>query len=212
MIKWLHEEVEISKLKVYDKNPRKVTAKGRRELKESLSNIGMTEVIVVDNDYTILSGHQRFDILKANNTKTVSIHKASEPLNEEQRQEVVIRMNKTVAGEFDLDVLAKEFDRERLLEQGFGEEELLDKAEVEVEQINDQYNDSNCEMPIIPEFDEKYDSITIMCETGREFIHLKNLLGLTEKHKSYKTSSIGQCRGIKYKDFIDKLKENQDKL
>jgi len=60
----LVEEIEISKLKNLEDNPRKITKKSKKSLEASLKKLGDFGVIVVDENNVVLSGNQRVDILR----------------------------------------------------------------------------------------------------------------------------------------------------
>ena len=57
MIKWQIEKRNIDDLKGYEKNPRKFTEKGLKDLKKSLENCGDANIITINKDNTVLGGH-----------------------------------------------------------------------------------------------------------------------------------------------------------
>jgi hypothetical protein len=71
---------------------------------------------------TIIGGHQRYKIWKENakksNIESITIPCVVLDLNKEQERELNIRLNKS-GGEWDMDILANEFDIEELKEWGF---------------------------------------------------------------------------------------------
>jgi hypothetical protein len=127
MIKWTVETRKLSELKAYEKNPRKITEKGLNDLIKSLELFGLAEPIVINRDDTIIGGHARVKGLKR-------IHKGKAPkidvyvpdrlLDEKEVAELCIRLNKNVAGIFDFDMLANEFDPRDLVAFGFSEDDL----------------------------------------------------------------------------------------
>lgn len=56
--------VEISKLKPFDKNPRKITEQELKKLENSILKFGFVEPIVINKDFTIIGGHQRVQAAK----------------------------------------------------------------------------------------------------------------------------------------------------
>lgn len=56
------------------------------------------------------------------------------------------------------------------------------------------------EYPIVPEFDEKYDYVVIMCSSKIDFAWLQTQLGL-KRMASYKDSTVGLGRVIRVEDF-----------
>ncbi len=116
------ERILINKLKPAKYNPRQITKKQYNDLKESLDKFSLVEPIVVNRDMTIIGGHQRYKIWKENAKKSkiesITIPCVVLDLNKEQERELNIRLNKS-GGDFDMDILANEFDMEELKEWGF---------------------------------------------------------------------------------------------
>jgi len=116
------ERIKINKLKPAKYNPRQITKKQYNDLKDSLDKFSLVEPIVVNKDMTIIGGHQRYKIWKENaeqsNVDDITIPCVVLDLNKEQERELNIRLNKS-GGEWDMDILANEFDIEELKEWGF---------------------------------------------------------------------------------------------
>ena len=116
------ERILINKLKPAKYNPRQITKKQYNDLKDSLDKFSLVEPIVVNRDMTIIGGHQRYKIWKENAKKSkiesITIPCVVLDLNKEQERELNIRLNKS-GGDFDMDILANEFDMEELKEWGF---------------------------------------------------------------------------------------------
>lgn len=119
---WQHETRKISELKEWGKNPRKLTEKGIAKLKESLTKFGVAEPIVINQDNVICGGHGRLKALKQLGVKEVPVYVAT--LDDKQFEELNIRLNKNIAGEWDFDILANEFEQDELLDWGFEPEEF----------------------------------------------------------------------------------------
>lgn len=64
MINWKIEKRNIEELRGYDKNPRKFTDKGLKDLKKSLQNCGDANIITINADNTVLGGHARLTVMK----------------------------------------------------------------------------------------------------------------------------------------------------
>jgi len=114
-------KVNITDLKLADYNPRRLTTKQYNDLKSSLEKFGLVDPIIVNSDNTVIGGHQRLKIIKelgATEVPTVRLN-----LSKEDEKELNIRLNKNT-GEFDLDILANNFDMEELKEWGFKDVEL----------------------------------------------------------------------------------------
>ena len=115
---WLIEKRNINDLKGYDKNPRKFTKKGLKELKESLQKCGDANIITINKDNTIIGGHARFEVMKQLGYNDVDVKVPDRLLNEEEIKEIVIRLNANIAGDWDLDKLALNFDCDLLTDWG----------------------------------------------------------------------------------------------
>ena len=88
---------------------------------------------------TVIGGHQRLKICKE--LKYDKVDCVILDLTKEQEKELNIRLNKS-GGEWDMDILANEFDVEELKDWGFKEIELglnIDKIDIEEESKDDDY-------------------------------------------------------------------------
>ena len=116
------ELIEINKLKPATYNPRQISTKQYNDLKESIERFGLVDPIVVNKDMTIIGGHQRYKIwkekAKKSNVKDITIPCVVLELNKEQERELNVRLNKS-GGEFDMDILANEFNIDDLVDWGF---------------------------------------------------------------------------------------------
>tara|TARA_R100001443_G_scaffold64264_1_gene73825 strand:- start:788 stop:1393 length:606 start_codon:yes stop_codon:yes gene_type:complete len=116
------ELIEINKLKPATYNPRQISTKQYNDLKESIERFGLVDPIVVNKDMTIIGGHQRYKIwkekAKKSGVKDITISCVVLDLNKEQERELNVRLNKS-GGEFDMDILANEFNIDDLVDWGF---------------------------------------------------------------------------------------------
>jgi DNA modification methylase len=137
------EKIEINKLKAATYNPRQISTKQYKDLKESINKFGLVDPIIVNKCYTIIGGHQRYKICKDLDYKDIGCIILD--LNKEQERELNIRLNKNT-GEFDMDILANEFDIDQLVDWGFKHIDL---------DINiDKITEGNTEDDHIPEVKE----------------------------------------------------------
>ena len=58
------KKIQINKLKPATYNPRQISTKQYNDLKESIETFGLVDPIIVNNDMTIIGGHQRYKIWK----------------------------------------------------------------------------------------------------------------------------------------------------
>lgn len=131
MITWQIEKRKIEDLKGYDKNPRKFTKKGLKDLKASLENLGDANIITINADNTVLGGHARLTVMKQLGYTEVDVKVPNRQLDEQEVKEIVIRLNANTAVEWDLDKLQADFDLNDLTEWGLDIEfPELDEQEV----------------------------------------------------------------------------------
>ena len=115
---WHAEKRKLSELKPHPENPRIFTDKGMKDLAKSIRNIGMAQPINITRDNIILSGHARCEILKQKGIEEVEVYVPNRDLTAEEQHEVLIRMNANIAGDWDWDGLANEYNTKDLDEWG----------------------------------------------------------------------------------------------
>ncbi len=127
-MEWELVKKKVAELKEWKKNPRALTEKGIKDLTESIRKFGIAEPIVINTDGAICGGHGRKKVLELENIKEVDCYQPLKKLLPKQFEELNIRLNKNIAGEFDFDILANEFEIDDLINWGFEADglELLD--------------------------------------------------------------------------------------
>ena len=123
-------EVELKALTETEHNPRQISKKDFETLKKSLKEFPeMQEIreIVVDENMTILGGHQRVKAMMANGQKTATV-KIVEGLTDEQKREFIVKDN-IQNGEWDFDELANSWDNLPLEDWGIPLLPIEDNAE-----------------------------------------------------------------------------------
>ena len=111
----------IKDLKLATYNPRQISTKQYKDLKASIEKFSLVDPIIINKDLTVIGGHQRLKVCKE--LKHVEIDCVVLDLSKEEERELNIRLNKS-GGEFDMDILANEFDVENLVDWGFKHVEL----------------------------------------------------------------------------------------
>lgn len=99
--------IEVKKLKPYDKNAKKHDQTQIDNVAESIKQFGMVQPIVIDKDNVIIIGHCRFEACKKLKFKEVPCVKADE-LSEEQVAKLRLLDNKLNESEWDFDLLGEE--------------------------------------------------------------------------------------------------------
>ena len=112
--------VKINNLNPAEYNPRQISNKQYEDLKASMEKFGCVDPIIININperlNVVVGGHQRLRILRelgAEKVPTVSVN-----LSEEDERELNVRLNKN-SGEWDINILANEFDIVDLKEWGF---------------------------------------------------------------------------------------------
>ena len=132
------ELLSINKIKSNPNNPRIIKDDKFHKLVKSIKEFPkMLELrpIVVNDDMIVLGGNMRLKACKEAGLKEITVIKASE-LTEEQQREFIIKDN-VGFGEWDWDMLANEWDNEQLVEWGLDipnfEPEVLEAEEDDYE-------------------------------------------------------------------------------
>lgn len=137
------EHFKLSELKKLPNNPRQIKDDQFKSLVKSIQdNPDYFEArpIIVSNrtgELVIIAGNQRYEAAKNLKLKTVPVY-LMEGLTEEREREIIIRDNVS-NGSWDFDILANEWDAEKLEEwgvdlPGFGEEqkdEVFNEKEID---------------------------------------------------------------------------------
>lgn len=145
-IVWRTEPRKISDLNGFANNPRRISKKQVDDLRASIERFNFVEIPAINADGTILAGHQRLSVMCAigRGDEVIDVRVPSRALTDDEAAEYVVRSNKNT-GEWDFDVLSKEFSMENLLEWGFDEDDFP-----EVELIESQ-EDGSDDAPSAPE-------------------------------------------------------------
>ena len=132
-------KVKISDIKTNPKNPRLIKDDKFRKLVKSIQEFPqMLELrpIVVDENNIVLGGNMRLKACLEVGLKEVYIVKA-EDLTEQQKDEFIVKDN-VGFGEWDWDMLANEWDTEKI--QDWGLDLPLDLSVIELEAEEDEFN------------------------------------------------------------------------
>ena len=124
MISWHLETRLIKDLKENPKNPRQLTKDQERQLRASLDKFGLADKPIINTDGFIIGGHQRLRILKKN-TQSIECWVPNRSLDEKEVEELSVRLNAN-SGEWDIDVLANQYEVCDLLDWGFPEKLITD--------------------------------------------------------------------------------------
>jgi hypothetical protein len=110
---WTSTTVKLSELKPYEFNPRSITEAEVKRLAASIEKTGYHDIIIIDADYTVISGHQRLEVLKLAGYTKADVRIPDRKLTANEFQEVNISCNVSY-GEWDHDMLGNVFELEDL--------------------------------------------------------------------------------------------------
>lgn len=199
--------LKISQIKENPDNPRQIKRHQFMSLVRSIKSFPeMLNVrpLVLTDDNVVLGGNMRLKACIEAGLEEVPVIRVTE-WSEAMQKEFVIKDNISY-GEWDVDMLANQYEREMLLDFGLTDKELgvfMDEYEEEMAMIDN----TKAEMPIVPKFSEQYDSVVIFCDNELDFNWIKNVLELKSK-QDYKNTRVGECHVMHVKEFqeiIEKL-------
>ncbi len=203
------EEVKLSEIKPNPNNPRVIRNNKFYKLVNSIKQFPkMLEIrpIVVNEEMIVLGGNMRLKACKEAGLKTVPIIKASE-LTKEEQDEFIIKDNVSF-GDWDVDMLANEYELDKLLDWGLSANDLAIK---EIEEMREEEeSEDNPVYPIAPRMTEKHDYVLILVDNDIEYSYLKTFFNLTDQ-KDYKSSKVGQGRVVRFAEFKKIIDERDSK-
>ena len=132
-----HQTIKISEIKLNPNNPRLIKDDKFKKLVKSIQDFPeMLDIrpIVVNSDMIILGGNMRFKACKEAGLKEIPVIIADN-LTEEQQREFLIKDN-TSGGEWDWDILANEWNAEKL--EGWGLE--LPGFDVDLDDLGEDFS------------------------------------------------------------------------
>lgn len=144
------QKIEINKLKMAEYNPRKkLTPKDSEyiKIKNSIIEFGYISPIIVNTDMTVISGHQRLNILKDLGNAEIECIVVDFDKNKEKMLSVAL--NK-ISGEWDYQKLENLFnelaaDNIDLSIMEFDEKEIMnDNTEIDLQEFNDEKFQCKC--------------------------------------------------------------------
>ena len=202
---WRAEKISVNKLKVWVKNPRKITKEALEKLKQRIISRGFHDVIKVDTDYTILSGNQRKKALIELGITEVIALIPDRPLTEEERNNVALESN-TNDGDWDFDLL-KDFNLDDLLDIGFDADELnsawADHLDVEDDEFNEDEEIKEITTPITKLGDLiELGTHRLLCGDSTNLEVLRKLLGDEKVSAIYSDPIYNLHGGVSYEKGV----------
>lgn len=137
-----YEMIDLRKLKLLERNPRKITKTQMEKLKQKL--MAKPEFLqkrpvlvnVVDDVYQVYAGNQRVRAARKLGWKQIPCSVSFNMTDEEMKEEVI--MDNAHFGEDDYEILANDYDVDLLLSCGFTEAQLHLDLPAPVEELDSQ--------------------------------------------------------------------------
>lgn len=123
-VTWGFERRKVADLLEWKDNPRRLTKKGLADLVTSIRKFGLPEPVVINTDGVICGGHGRKKAMLELGWAECSVCVPDRTLTADEFRELNIRLNKNIAGEFDMDMLANNYSIEELTDFGFTKQDL----------------------------------------------------------------------------------------
>lgn len=202
-LEWTEVEKDVSELSEYPKNARILTKRGLKQLEESMETFGLAQPLNINTDNMIIGGHGRLKILQKHGVKKVKCWLPERDLSDKEFEQLNIRLNKNIAGEFDMERLANEFDMPDLLAWGFDEKELLGSGVGGVggDEYNEPEQEFNEELLLEHNYVLLYFDNALDWQVAQEKLKLKEI---NPKH-ARKGQATGIGRVIRGKEILDRI-------
>tara|TARA_R100001460_G_scaffold75131_1_gene116267 strand:- start:1738 stop:2364 length:627 start_codon:yes stop_codon:yes gene_type:complete len=196
------EKIKISKIKRNPNNPRLIKDNKFHKLVKSIKEFPeMLDIrpIVVNEEMVVLGGNMRLKACQEAGLKEIPVIKASE-LTENQQREFIVKDN-VGFGEWDWDMIANEWDMDKLDEWGL--DIPIDKK------IDELEDDDEIELPQSVQLEPPKEYILIMAEPNSvEWEELKESLQLKMvKNGGYKKGSPFESASIERVLWWNELKK-----
>ena len=144
--KWILKEIAINSLKPHPKNPRKISKEKFEKLGKLIDKFGLLDKPIVNEDLTLIGGHQRINYLKKKKRKVVECLVAENQLSQEDIDELCIGLN-LQQGNWDWDIMADYWEPLDLLNYGFTEDQIMGTFN---EEISEESKKSSKKKKICP--------------------------------------------------------------
>lgn len=138
---WHTESRRVDDLIPYEKNPRTLSDKQRRDLEASITKFNLVEIPAINTDNTVVAGHARLTIMQAlgRGQEEIEVRVPSRSLTKSEFEEYLLRSNRNT-GSWDYELL-KSFDTSFLLDIGFDDGGLSDIWDDVLELEDDSFDE-----------------------------------------------------------------------
>jgi len=138
---WHTETRRVDDLIPYEKNPRTLSDKQRRDLEASITKFNLVEIPAINTDNIVIAGHARLKIMQTlgRGQEEIEVRVPNRLLTKSEFKEYLLRSNKNT-GSWDYELL-KDFDTSFLLEIGFDDGDLSTIWDDVLELEDDEFNE-----------------------------------------------------------------------
>jgi DNA modification methylase len=140
-LSWHTETRIVSELVPNIKNPRTMSPKQIEDLKKSLQKFNLVEIPVIDTNNKVIAGHQRLMVLKllGREQESIEVRVPNRKLSNQEYDQYLLSSNR-IHGDWDWDILARDFDIEMLSVSGFDDFDLSKVFDVHKETTDDKFD------------------------------------------------------------------------
>jgi ParB-like chromosome segregation protein Spo0J len=199
------ETLQLNKLNPAEYNPRTITKDEFEGLKTSLKTFGQQENLIVNKDMTIISGHQRYNAMKALGWTEAVCNLVDLDKHEEKKLNVI--MNSTaISGKYDELKLA-EILEELKLDDNY---DSLRLNKLEALDLSDEFEELDPEIKFSEELLEQHNYVVLYFDNEIDWLQLQTLYPLEKKYSGnidHSQTQKGVGRVVKGADFINKVLE-----
>lgn len=165
---WATTRVKLRDLMPWPRNPRRINEAQSARLLDSFDSFGQVELIALGPNNEVYNGHQRLKVLSAKHGPDYELEArvCSRALSETEREKLTIYLHRGAAGEFDLEMLLKDWDPIKLNEWGMPDLNIPDVAEDEWKEM--------------PEFDgtpRSFARVTVLFTCAEDIARFAELVG-----------------------------------
>jgi DNA modification methylase len=138
---WHTESRLVDDLIPYEKNPRTLSDKQRRDLEASITKFNLVEIPAINTDNTVVAGHARLKIMQTlgRGQEEIEVRVPNRLLTTSEFKEYLLRSNRNT-GSWDYELL-KSFDTSFLLDIGFDDGDLSDIWDDVLELEDDSFDE-----------------------------------------------------------------------
>ena len=180
-------------IKKDDRNYRIHSEKNKRIIKKSLEKLGAGRSILIDAEDEVVAGNATFEeatklkipvrIIETDGTELIAVKRTDLKSDDERRKELALIDNHaTDMSEFDMDMVMEDFS-----------EDMLKSLSMELPpSVVDDIVVDNPDYPLIPKYDEQYNTFVIVCKSKTEEARIRTKLNLAYRARSYKQKFLGE--------------------